>query len=86
VTQQDERSLRHLTRAAFGQRRKQFQRILRDAYGLSVEQVAALGAEVGMDLQSRPESFAPERFVDLARALRERSALPPAVSAGESEE
>ncbi|HEU4881227.1 MAG TPA: 16S rRNA (adenine(1518)-N(6)/adenine(1519)-N(6))-dimethyltransferase RsmA [Longimicrobium sp.] len=82
VTPQDERSLRHLTRAAFGQRRKQFQRILRDAYGLSVEQVAALGTEVGMDLQSRPESFAPERFVDLARALRERSAPPPDLSAG----
>jgi 16S rRNA (adenine1518-N6/adenine1519-N6)-dimethyltransferase len=86
ITQQDERSLRHLTRAAFGQRRKQFQRILRDAYGLSVDQVAALGAELGMDLQARPESFAPERFVDLARALRERSALPPDVSAGESAE
>lgn len=83
VTRQDERSLRHLTRAAFGQRRKQFQRILRDAYGLSVEQVAALGAEVGMDLQSRPESFAPERFVDLARALHDRSALPPDLSAGD---
>ena len=86
VTPQDERSLRHLTRAAFGQRRKQFQRILRDAYGLSVEQVTALGAEVGMDLQSRPESFGPERFVDLARALRERSAPPPDLSAGVSEE
>ena len=45
--------------------------------------VAALGAEVGMDLQSRPESFAPDRFVDLARALRERSALPPDESAGD---
>jgi 16S rRNA (adenine1518-N6/adenine1519-N6)-dimethyltransferase len=86
VTQEDERSLRHLTRAAFGQRRKQFQRILRDAYGLSVDQVAALGAELGMDLQARPESFAPERFVDLARALRKRSANPPQMSAGESAE
>jgi 16S rRNA (adenine1518-N6/adenine1519-N6)-dimethyltransferase len=85
VTPRDERSLRHLTRAAFGQRRKQFQRILRDAYGLSVEEVAALGAEVGMDLQSRPESFAPERFLDLARALRERSAPPPDLSSGDSE-
>jgi hypothetical protein len=41
---------------------------------------------VGMDLQSRPESFAPERFVDLARALRERSAPPPALSAGDADE
>lgn len=67
---EDEASLRTLTRFAFGQRRKQFQRILRDAYGLTVEQVEALGREVGMDLQARPESFPPERFIDLARALR----------------
>ena len=70
----DEAALRTLTRFAFGQRRKQFQRILRDAYGLSVEQVEAVGREVGMDLQARPESFSPERFVDLARALRGRGA------------
>jgi 16S rRNA (adenine1518-N6/adenine1519-N6)-dimethyltransferase len=67
---EDEASLRTLTRFAFGQRRKQFQRILRDAYGLTVEQVEAVGREVGMDLQARPESFPPERFIDLARVLR----------------
>jgi 16S rRNA (adenine1518-N6/adenine1519-N6)-dimethyltransferase len=86
VTPEDERSLRHLTRAAFGQRRKQFQRILRDAYGLSVEQVAALGGELGMNLQDRPESFSPERFVDLARALRARTAKPPDSAPEESVE
>lgn len=86
VSEEDERALRHLTRAAFGQRRKQFQRILRDAYALSAEQVVALGSELGMDLQARPESFAPERFLDLARALRERGALRGGVSAGESAE
>jgi 16S rRNA (adenine1518-N6/adenine1519-N6)-dimethyltransferase len=68
----DEGALRGLTRAAFGQRRKQFQRILRDAYGLSPEEVGALGEAQGMDLRARPETFAPERFVALARALRER--------------
>ena len=70
LTEDDEAALRVLTRAAFGQRRKQFQRILRDAYGLSPEQVQALQGETGMDLTARPESFAPERFIDLARALR----------------
>ena len=70
IPPEDEASLRKLTRFAFGQRRKQFQRILRDAYGLTVEQVEAVGREVGMDLQARPESFPPERFIDLARALR----------------
>ncbi|HEX6912302.1 MAG TPA: 16S rRNA (adenine(1518)-N(6)/adenine(1519)-N(6))-dimethyltransferase RsmA [Longimicrobium sp.] len=68
---EDEGALRELTRHAFGQRRKQFQRILRDAYRLSAAQVEALGREVGMDLQARPESFSPERFIDLARALRD---------------
>jgi len=70
LTEDDEAALRVLTRAAFGQRRKQFQRILRDAYGLSPEQVQKLEGETGMDLTARPESFAPERFIDLARALR----------------
>lgn len=70
LSPEDEAALRTLTRFAFGQRRKQFQRILRDAYHLSVEQVEAVGRELGMDLQARPESFPPERFIDLARVLR----------------
>jgi 16S rRNA (adenine1518-N6/adenine1519-N6)-dimethyltransferase len=69
---EEEAALRELTRAAFQQRRKQFQRILRDAYGLSPEQVEALGAEVGMDLVQRPETFSPRKFIDLARALKAR--------------
>ncbi|HEX2204886.1 MAG TPA: 16S rRNA (adenine(1518)-N(6)/adenine(1519)-N(6))-dimethyltransferase RsmA [Longimicrobium sp.] len=72
LSEEDETALRDLTRAAFQQRRKQFQRILRDAYGLSPEEVAALGASVGMDLQARPETFAPQKFIDLARALPAR--------------
>lgn len=71
----EEAALRHLTRAAFQQRRKQFQRILRDAYSLSVEEVEALGAEVGMDLKQRPETFSAERFITLSRALRARGLI-----------
>lgn len=70
----DERDLRALTRAAFGQRRKQFQRILRSAYGLSPDQVSRLEAELGIDLESRPETFGPGQFVELARALRRAEA------------
>jgi hypothetical protein len=33
------------------------------------ERVTGLEAELGMDLRDRPETFAPERFIDLARAL-----------------
>jgi 16S rRNA (adenine1518-N6/adenine1519-N6)-dimethyltransferase len=72
LTPEDETSLRELTRAAFQQRRKQFQRILRDAYGLSVDDVEQVGRAAGMDLVQRPETFSPQKFIDLARVLRER--------------
>jgi 16S rRNA (adenine1518-N6/adenine1519-N6)-dimethyltransferase len=64
-----EADLRDLTRAAFGQRRKQFQRILRDAYGLSPDRVREIERSTGFDLARRPETFAPEHFVILARLL-----------------
>lgn len=74
LTLPEEQDLRALTRVAFSWRRKQLQKILRDSpeYGLSHEEVAALSAETGLDLEARPESLAPERFVGLARALRAR--------------
>jgi 16S rRNA (adenine1518-N6/adenine1519-N6)-dimethyltransferase len=72
LAEDEEAGLRVLTRAAFGQRRKQFQRILRDAFRLTPEQVVALEEDTGMDLRERPEAFAPERFIALARALRAR--------------
>ncbi len=64
-----ETSVRILTRAAFGQRRKQFQRILRDAFGLSTDEVEHLAATTGFDLVARPETFSPQQFISLARAL-----------------
>jgi 16S rRNA (adenine1518-N6/adenine1519-N6)-dimethyltransferase len=72
LTADDEAALRELTRAAFQQRRKQFQRILRDAYGLSVDEVAEVGRAAGMDLVQRPETFSPQKFIDLAQVLRPR--------------
>ena len=72
LDERTERDLRALTRAAFGQRRKQFQRILRDAYRLDVDAVGALERELGVDLRDRPESFASGQFVALAQALRAR--------------
>jgi 16S rRNA (adenine1518-N6/adenine1519-N6)-dimethyltransferase len=73
LTPDDEAALRDLTRAAFQQRRKQFQRILRDAYDLSVDEVAAVGQAAAMDLVQRPETFPPQKFIDLARVLRDRT-------------
>jgi 16S rRNA (adenine1518-N6/adenine1519-N6)-dimethyltransferase len=71
LSEAEEKAVRNLTRAAFGQRRKQFQRILRDAYHLTPEGIASLEQATGLDLQARPETLAPERFIDLARALQE---------------
>jgi 16S rRNA (adenine1518-N6/adenine1519-N6)-dimethyltransferase len=65
----DEHRLRRLTRAAFGQRRKQFQRILRDAYQLSPDDVGGLERKTGFDLRARPETFSPRQFIRLAREL-----------------
>ncbi len=65
----EENGLRNLTRFAFGQRRKQFQKILRSAYHLSHEQIATLSDRTGFDLRQRPETFSPEDFINLAKAL-----------------
>ncbi len=64
-----EAALRRLTRAAFGQRRKQLQRILRDAYHLSPADVEALERRTGFDLRARPETLSPTEFIRLAAAL-----------------
>lgn len=70
LTLEEEAALRALTRHAFGQRRKQFQRILRDAYRLDADGVAALEERLGLDLRRRPEEFGPEVFIALAAALK----------------
>ena len=66
--------LRALTRAAFGMRRKQFQKILRTAPGYGLESAAAEAvlAEVGLDPRDRPEVADPATFIALAAALQER--------------
>ncbi|MFH1765805.1 MAG: 16S rRNA (adenine(1518)-N(6)/adenine(1519)-N(6))-dimethyltransferase RsmA [Gemmatimonadota bacterium] len=72
LTADEEESLRSLTRMAFQQRRKQFQSILRNRPGLKLshEQVRALENTTGFDLRQRPETFSPEEFILLSRALR----------------
>lgn len=67
----EEVGLRELTRVAFGWRRKQFQKILRDhpRYRLSRDAVGLLEAESGLDLTRRPETFSPGSFLTLSRLL-----------------
>lgn len=63
--------LRALTRAAFGMRRKQLQKILRSApgYGLDADQANRLLEGLGLRPEDRPETLEPETFVELAAAL-----------------
>jgi 16S rRNA (adenine1518-N6/adenine1519-N6)-dimethyltransferase len=63
--------LRSLTRAAFGMRRKQLQKILRSApgYGLEAGPAERVLVEVGLRPQDRPETLEPQTFVRLAAAL-----------------
>lgn len=68
----EESSLRSLTRLAFQQRRKQFQAILRNHpdLRLSHEEIRTLEGATGFDLRQRPETFSPDDFILLSRALR----------------
>lgn len=67
-----EAGLRVLTRRAFGQRRKQFQRILRDGYGMDAAGIEDLERRTGFDLRQRPETFSAVDFITLADALANR--------------
>jgi 16S rRNA (adenine1518-N6/adenine1519-N6)-dimethyltransferase len=72
LTGQEEEALRRLTRVAFQQRRKQFQAILRGHpdTALGHQEVRELEAATGFDLRRRPETFSPEEFILISRALR----------------
>ncbi|MEX2583778.1 MAG: 16S rRNA (adenine(1518)-N(6)/adenine(1519)-N(6))-dimethyltransferase RsmA [Gemmatimonadota bacterium] len=77
LDQSTEQALRSLSRTAFGMRRKQFQRILRDALSLSAEEVGRLGDTTGLDLSARPETFDALDFIRLTRALIDAGHPPP---------
>jgi 16S rRNA (adenine1518-N6/adenine1519-N6)-dimethyltransferase len=64
-------ALRSLTRAAFGMRRKQLQKILRTApdYGLEAGEADRVLEGVGLRPEIRPEALDPDTFIQLAGAL-----------------
>ena len=71
LTPDEERRLRRLTRVAFGWRRKQFQKILRDhpEYRIPAEELASVERAFGHSLTRRPETFSPAEFLALSRLL-----------------
>jgi 16S rRNA (adenine1518-N6/adenine1519-N6)-dimethyltransferase len=58
-------AFRAFVQAAFGLRRKQMQRVLRTARGLSPVQAAAVLERAGIDQAARPEVLSPEKFAEL---------------------
>jgi 16S rRNA (adenine1518-N6/adenine1519-N6)-dimethyltransferase len=72
LDEQTERDLRSLTRVAFGWRRKQLQRTLRDApaYHVDPSALEGIARQADIDLRARPETLSPGRMIQLARALR----------------
>ena len=64
-------SLRAFVQAAFGQRRKQMQRVLRAIRGLSPEQAIEHLQLAAIDPKARPENVSPDQWALLFRSLRE---------------
>jgi 16S rRNA (adenine1518-N6/adenine1519-N6)-dimethyltransferase len=58
-------AFRVFVQAAFGLRRKQMQRVLRTARGLSSERAAATLDRAGIEQAARPEVLSPEKFAEL---------------------
>jgi 16S rRNA (adenine1518-N6/adenine1519-N6)-dimethyltransferase len=67
-----EQSFRRLTRAAFSRRRKQLQKVLRQApeYALSVEEAARLLHSLDIDPATRPDALPVVDYLRLADALK----------------
>lgn len=73
----EEEELRTLTRVAFGWRRKQFQKILRDhpQYRVDPGDLVRIESEFGYSLTRRPETFSPPEFHRLSKLLAENRRL-----------
>jgi 16S rRNA (adenine1518-N6/adenine1519-N6)-dimethyltransferase len=61
--------VRGLVRQLFGQRRKQIQKTLRTARGLSPDAVRDVAARSGIDAARRPETLSPDEFLALDMAV-----------------
>ncbi|HWL40693.1 MAG TPA: 16S rRNA (adenine(1518)-N(6)/adenine(1519)-N(6))-dimethyltransferase RsmA [Gemmatimonadaceae bacterium] len=61
---------RAFVQAVFGQRRKQFQRVLRTVASLSVDDASFVLTRVGIDPTARPEVVAPDTFARLFQELK----------------
>lgn len=65
-----EKPFSEFVQAAFGMRRKQTRRVLREMTSRGVDQVEGILAKVGIEPTLRPESLTPRQFAELFRATR----------------
>jgi len=68
ISSEEEAPYRAMVVGAFGFRRKQMQRVIRELWGLGAEQAAEILARAGIDSAARPEVLRPEDFARLLRA------------------
>jgi len=68
VSAAEEAPYRAMVVGAFGFRRKQMQRVIRELWGLGAEEAAAILARAGIDPAARPEVLTPSDFARLLRA------------------
>ena len=64
-------AMRSFVQTAFGQRRKQMQRVLRSVRGMSADQACAILERVGIEPSARPEVVTPAEFAKLFSVLGE---------------
>ncbi|MFL5616741.1 MAG: 16S rRNA (adenine(1518)-N(6)/adenine(1519)-N(6))-dimethyltransferase RsmA [Gemmatimonadaceae bacterium] len=75
VNAAEEESFRVFVQGAFGLRRKQMRRVLRELWSLDAASADAILHEAGVDAESRPETLSPTTFAQLHR-LRPGTADP----------
>ena len=70
VTPQEERPFRELVQRAFGMRRKQLRRVLRELYDIDAAAAEALIVAARLDPEQRPETLSPDDFARILRSTR----------------
>ena len=70
VSAEEERPFQHFVQAAFGQRRKQIRRVLRELFSIDVAGAEAVLRECAIHPEARPETLSAAEFVAILRAVR----------------
>ena len=73
VAPDEEPAFRRLVQDAFGMRRKQLRRVLRELLGIDAERADAILSVAALQGEARPETLSPERFAALFRAINRDS-------------